>query len=94
MVAVKLNLSFPGHKTNREIYDKRGSRLCLHINACSDASGFAHMAKWNLALNMNLKTFLRKISDGENHSRTFHMFSNWDKSGEDNNIYLAALYAD
>lgn len=43
---------------------------------------------------MNLKTFLREISGGENHSRAFHVFLNWDKSGKDNNIYLAALCAD
>lgn len=73
-MAVKLNVSFPDHKTNKQIFYKQGSHSFLHINPCSDVSGFAHMAKANLALNMNLKTFLRKISGEENHSKLFTCF--------------------
>lgn len=73
-MTAKLNVSFPDHKTNRQIYSKQGFHSFLHFNACSDVSGFGHMAKENLALNMNFKTFLRKISDGKNNSRAFHIF--------------------
>lgn len=33
IMAAKLNISVPDHKTNRQIYSKQGSRSFLHINA-------------------------------------------------------------
>lgn len=59
----------------KEIPNQELSHSFLCITTSDEVSGFAHMTEVNLALEMNFKTFLRKIGDSGNWSRAFLTFS-------------------